>query len=444
MPCSVRGSRRWGAPGLLIVAIAAVAAGAADRRYVVQPGDTPRSVAAAQGVGLPALLAANSLAEETPLEAGRVLSIPEARPAVHRVQAGENLYRISQKYQLSVDELAAANGIEPDTILQIGQELKLPGGAEPEPALAPPADRPEARPAEVPQPTTPAAALAAPVGPPRPDGGQIPETVYVCESRVHLRAGASTQAQSLKLVSWGTALTVVGKDGMWWQVRLPGSERNAYVAGWVVRTQPLGGAPGGGTRLCYAYVAQPKVNIRSEPSTESPRIAVADQGTRMEVMAAEGGWLRVRFENGTEGWLARPLARLPRGASSEQASADGRRLADTAMTYIGTPYSRGGESHGGADCSGLVYASTRELGISLPRSSRAMFGHGTPIDRGALQPGDLVFFSNTYRSGISHVGVYIGNNEFVHAVKPGVRATITSLSDEYYARHYAGARRVTD
>jgi len=107
-----------------------------------------------------------------------------------------------------------------------------------------------------------------------------------------------------------------------------------------------------------------------------------------------------------------------------------------AMRYLGVPYVWGGSSPSGFDCSGLVSYVFAQIGVSLPHSSYAQFGIGTPVSIGELQPGDLVFFT-----GASHVGIYIGGGQFIHAPHTGDVVKISSLSG-YYSSNFAGARRV--
>ncbi len=94
-----------------------------------------------------------------------------------------------------------------------------------------------------------------------------------------------------------------------------------------------------------------------------------------------------------------------------------------ALTRLGRPYRYGASGPSAFDCSGLVYWSYRQIGISLPRSSRAMSRVGTPVARGALRPGDLVFF---YRP-VSHVGIYIGDGKVVHASTSGEPVMISPI-----------------
>jgi cell wall-associated NlpC family hydrolase len=107
-----------------------------------------------------------------------------------------------------------------------------------------------------------------------------------------------------------------------------------------------------------------------------------------------------------------------------------------AMRYLGVPYRWGGASPSGFDCSGLVVYVFAQIGISLPHSSYALYGMGTPVSRDQLQPGDLVFFA-----GLGHMGIYIGGGQFIHAPHTGDVVKISSISG-YYSSNYVGARRI--
>jgi cell wall-associated NlpC family hydrolase len=113
----------------------------------------------------------------------------------------------------------------------------------------------------------------------------------------------------------------------------------------------------------------------------------------------------------------------------------------TAKKYIGVPYVWGGETPNGFDCSGYVQYVFKVHGINLNRTTETQYKHGTYVSKSNLKPGDLVFFQNTYRAGISHVGIYIGDGKFIHA-SSSKGVTISNLSSSYYTSHYYGARRV--
>jgi len=118
------------------------------------------------------------------------------------------------------------------------------------------------------------------------------------------------------------------------------------------------------------------------------------------------------------------------------------RFVETALRYQGVRYRWGGMTTRGMDCSGLVARVLEVNGIDAPHNSRALYKLGTPVSKGNLQAGDLVFF-NTNGKGVSHVGMYLGEGEFIHASSARGRVRIDKLTGGYYQRHYVGARRVS-
>jgi cell wall-associated NlpC family hydrolase len=128
----------------------------------------------------------------------------------------------------------------------------------------------------------------------------------------------------------------------------------------------------------------------------------------------------------------------------DRATAGAQDAIDSALDLLGIRYRRGGSSpEAGFDCSGFVSHVFREgLGLVLPRSSKEMSKSGEVVNRDELKPGDLVFF-NTMRSAFSHVGIYLGDNQFVHAPRAGGRVRIEDLRDNYWVKRFNGARRVS-
>lgn len=164
-----------------------------------------------------------------------------------------------------------------------------------------------------------------------------------------------------------------------------------------------------------AKVQDPPVSVQAGPSGDP---AAADQGAGMG-----------------EGKLI---------LSGEEPAGDGENedLIREALRNRGKPYVWGGASRGGFDCSGfVVYLYKKMRGMDLPHSASAQSRLGTPVQREQLQPGDLVFFT-TYRAGVSHVGIYIGNNQFIHAANTRKDVRIDSLAG-YYQNRYKWARRVS-
>ena len=118
-------------------------------------------------------------------------------------------------------------------------------------------------------------------------------------------------------------------------------------------------------------------------------------------------------------------------------------ILSTSLNYLGTPYKWGGISKYGFDCSGFVkFVYSHSAGLNLPRTSKEMSQVGTNIkNTKELMPGDLVFF-NTRRFNFSHVGIYLGDNKFIHAPRTGKKVKIEQLDDSYWANRFNGARRI--
>lgn len=114
-------------------------------------------------------------------------------------------------------------------------------------------------------------------------------------------------------------------------------------------------------------------------------------------------------------------------------------VANYAYNFLGRPYVYGANGPNAFDCSGFTSYVYRHFGVSLPRTASSQFSAGSAVSRNNLAPGDLVFFNTVGYLG--HVGLYIGGGDFIHAASSG-RVKISSLSEGYYRRRYAGARRV--
>ncbi|MBC7489059.1 MAG: C40 family peptidase [Glaciimonas sp.] len=130
---------------------------------------------------------------------------------------------------------------------------------------------------------------------------------------------------------------------------------------------------------------------------------------------------------------------------TEQLTERATDLAQSAIGLIGIHYEYGGNTpQTGLDCSGLVrYVFKEALGINLPRTSVELSREGEKVDQQDLKPGDLVFY-NTLRRSFSHVGIYLGDNKFIHAPRTGAAVRIESMDIAYWKNRFNGARRISD
>ncbi len=130
-------------------------------------------------------------------------------------------------------------------------------------------------------------------------------------------------------------------------------------------------------------------------------------------------------------------------APASAATSAGQAIADFALQFQGYPYVWAGNTPAGFDCSGFTqYVILNTLGIDITHSTELQMGYGAPVNWGAWQPGDLIYFAGTYAPGITHTGVYIGDGLMIHAENPGTGVVISDITSGYYANHYYGAIRL--
>lgn len=203
-----------------------------------------------------------------------------------------------------------------------------------------------------------------------------------------------------------------------------------------------------------------KVNIREKPNTDSGILGSYSEGTVMTVIGINTGWYKVKHD-GKTGYIRSDLMDIISGhrsaASSSSSSSSNKssystapqanptlaqQIVDLALSFVGTKYVYGGSSPSGFDCSGLVTYVLKEHGISVTRTASGQYrDNGVRIAKADLEPGDLVFFSSNGK-GVTHVGIYIGDDEFVHASRPGIGVVISRLDSAYYLRVWYGAKRI--
>lgn len=226
------------------------------------------------------------------------------------------------------------------------------------------------------------------------------------------------------------------------------------------------------------YVNGTSVNLRKEASTSSEVVKTLTLNTSVDIYAESNGWSKVKVD-GKEGYISSSLlsatqretsrsAETPRTTTQveetsnnaqtnaedvntveeheEQASSTQTVVAsgnssvvDTAMSYIGSKYVYGGSTPSGFDCSGFTSYIYKQYGVNLNRTAAGQYSNGTEVSREDLQAGDLVMFG---KSGINHVGIYIGDGQIVHAANPSRGVTTDTIDSGYYNNNYVGARRV--
>lgn len=189
------------------------------------------------------------------------------------------------------------------------------------------------------------------------------------------------------------------------------------------------------------YVNCNLLNVRVSPNTQCEVIETLPNGTKFEIIYADNGWYNIRLQSGVTGFVcADYVKKSTDGVKGESAVAS--QIAMNAHNYIGCRYSYGSSGPNAFDCSGFTSYLYRQYGYSLPRTSASQGSYGTYIDKSNLVAGDLVFFSNRSDRRINHVGIYIGNDSFIHASTSTRGVVMDNLNSDYYTKNYICARRV--
>lgn len=190
------------------------------------------------------------------------------------------------------------------------------------------------------------------------------------------------------------------------------------------------------------YVSCNLLNVRVSPSTSSGIVTQLEKNASFEIIYTDNGWYNIRMQGGKTGFVASQYVTKNSTAVNSNASDVAKRIASDAYNYIGCRYSYGSSGPSAFDCSGFTSYLYKRQGYSLPRTSNSQGSYGTYVEKQNLTAGDLVFFSNRSDRKINHVGVYVGNNNFIHASTSVRGVVIDNLGSDYYKRNYVTARRI--
>jgi hypothetical protein len=220
-----------------------------------------------------------------------------------------------------------------------------------------------------------------------------------------------------------------------------------------------GGPEGWGEPIATAYISGTSgggAACRAAPERGTEKLAILSEGEAVEVRGeAVGEWQPVNCA-GVGGYVNTSLISWEPlvtddgggrnrggGGGGGGGSATGQQVASFAQQYIGYPYAYAGEGPYAFDCSGFAkFVIQNTLGIDITHDMFTQIGMGQSVGMGELQPGDLVFFQNTFRPGLSHVGIYIGGGQFVHAENEGTGVKVSDLNSDYYGSRWAGGTRL--
>lgn len=275
----------------------------------------------------------------------------------------------------------------------------------------------------------------------------------VTASKLRMRASDSTSSAIVTEVAKNSVVSVLSKKGDWYQVAYGG--KTGYMSAQYLTVQATADK-----LSTYGCVTGDVVNVRSGAGTQFSKVMTVKKGGYVTVSAFKNGWYQISCA-GKTGWIrsdyldlyaTRPTAvSIPAGTATRNGStytisATISDVLEYAKSFIGTPYVYGGASSKGFDCSGFTMYIFAHFGISLPHSATSQLSYGLEVSRANLAPGDLVFFRDTNYStkAASHVGIYLGDGNFIHASSSvsGKRVTIDSLNSAYHASVFTVGRRI--
>lgn len=272
-------------------------------------------------------------------------------------------------------------------------------------------------------------------------------------SAVNFRQEPTTSSSVLDKLYNETRVAILDDTGDGWY-KIAYNGKQGYMSSAYVETQPIMNIECGGAQVTTAVL-----NLRSGPGTENSIVAKLYEGTVCKIIGINNAWFKVQV-NGFTGYISPDYVKIvPYNGSTGgkstgtvktgssvavQASSDTRQnVIDYAATLLGCKYVYGGTTTSGFDCSGFTRYVFANYGISLSHSSATQYTETTHIKKSELKAGDLVFFSQSKGgSKIGHVGIYVGNSQFIHAASPGKGVRYDNIDDSYYSSHYVASGRV--
>lgn len=252
---------------------------------------------------------------------------------------------------------------------------------------------------------------------------------------VNLRTGAGTGNAIIATVGEGTALIVEADTGSgWYKVNYDG-ESGYMSADYLSFSETM-------DLTAQGWVDGSDVRMRAAAGTDSEIVRVTTYGESVEILGVDGEWYKVSA-GGKTGYIRGDYVSFtePDPSQAPAAGSIGEQIVAFAEQFLGTPYVWAGSSPSGFDCSGFVSYVFKNFGYTVNRTAASMYTNGVAVDKSELQIGDAVFFASSSES-IGHVGIYIGDGEFIHSSSGCSYVTISGLDESYYSRMYVGARRI--
>jgi len=255
---------------------------------------------------------------------------------------------------------------------------------------------------------------------------------------VDVHAKPNVRSERVSQVILGTPLVVGREKDKWLWVTGPDAYRGWIDATAVRRLKR--GQVRYASRGRIVIVTSNTAVVYLERFGEPRETIHAPITTRISLLEVEPFRFRVRLPDGRPGWVRREEGEV-RDGSFRYPLTSRRMVVETARRFLGVPYLWGGTTPLGFDCSGLVQLTFAMNGVGLPRDADQQYTLGRPVGAEHLLPGDLMFFSRK-SSGITHVGICVGDGKFLHASGKAKGVTIDKVRDPYYQSIFVGSKKV--
>ena len=269
----------------------------------------------------------------------------------------------------------------------------------------------------------------------------------VTASSLNFRTGPSTSYSIINVLMNGQKVEYISTSGSWLKVKYNGV--TGYVHGDYVTKGTTDNSTTGTTKYVSASVG---LNVRSGAGTSYSKLGKLEYKEKVTVLSTSNGWSKINY-NGKTGYVdSSYLQSTVPGSNGNNANNNNNTVSTKAneviayaKTLLGKPYVWGAQGPNSFDCSGFTYyVFKNKAGIVLPRTSSAQSKYGTYVSKSNLKAGDLVFFdTNGANDGnVSHVGMYIGNGQMIHASYSQRKIVTVSINNSYYQNAFVNARRV--
>ena len=267
---------------------------------------------------------------------------------------------------------------------------------------------------------------------------------------LNVRTGPSTSYAKIATLSYGQSVNVLSTSNGWSKINYNGS--TGYVSSQYLQSTKPSSSSSSETSQTVKYVNTTSgLNMRTGPATSYAKITTIAYGQSVNVISTSNGWSKINY-SGSTGYVSSQYLQSTKPSSSSSSNSGSTSVSSSASsviayakTLLGKPYVWGAQGPNSFDCSGFTYyVFKNKAGIVLPRTSSAQSKYGTSVSWSNLKAGDLMFFdTNGANNGqVSHVGLYIGNGQMIHASSSQRKIVITSVNTSYYKNAFVNARRV--